>query len=105
MQAMDRFISLPLRCTGALLGVLLCGLACLAQSPTPAPSGRIMVGDVLVQGNRLVPTAQIMAQIKTRAGAFTTPTKCRKIVVFSAPPASSPTLAQTSTPRRTAKSP
>ena len=27
-----------------------------------------MVGDVLIQGNRLVPTAQIMAQIKTHAG-------------------------------------
>ena len=33
------------------------------------PAGRVLVADVLVQGNRLVPTSQIMAQIKTRPGA------------------------------------
>jgi outer membrane protein insertion porin family len=69
MPAKDRFNPPALRCASALLGVLLCGMACLAQAPAPAPAGRVFVGDVLVQGNRLVPTAQVMAQIKTRAGA------------------------------------
>jgi outer membrane protein insertion porin family len=68
MQAKHRFNPPALRCAGVLLGVLLCGMACLAQSPTPAPAGRVFVGDVLVQGNRLVPTAQVMTQIKTRPG-------------------------------------
>ncbi len=71
MQAKDRFNPSALRCAGVLLGVLLCGMTGLAQSPPPAsaPAGQLFVGDVLVQGNRLVPTAQVMAQIKTRAGA------------------------------------
>ena len=69
MQAMDRFNPPARRCASALLGVLLCGITCLAQAPPPAPAGRVFIGDVLVQGNRLVPTAQVMAQIKTRAGA------------------------------------
>src|SRR5262249_45210372 len=33
------------------------------------PAGRVLVADVLVQGNKLIPTQQITAQIKTRAGA------------------------------------
>ena len=71
MQAKDRKISSALRCAGVGLGLLLCGMVCLAQtpSPTPMPAGRVLVADVLVQGNRLVPTQQIMAQIKTRPGA------------------------------------
>ncbi len=68
MQAMARFNSPALRRTGVLLGVLLCGMTCFAQAPSAATAGRVMVADVLVQGNRLVPTAQIMAQIKTRVG-------------------------------------
>jgi outer membrane protein insertion porin family len=67
MQATDRYFPQALRCAGAVLGVLLCGLAGFAQS-TFAPAGRVFVGDVLVQGNRLIPTQQIMAQIKTRPG-------------------------------------
>jgi outer membrane protein insertion porin family len=67
MQAKDRFNPPALRGAGVLLGVFLCGIACFAQPPTPA--GQVYVGDVLVQGNRLVPTAQVMAQIKTRPGA------------------------------------
>jgi outer membrane protein insertion porin family len=68
MQAKDRFNPPALRGAGVLLGVFLCGIACFAQPPTPA--GQVYVGDVLVQGNRLVPTAQVMAQIKTRPGAI-----------------------------------
>ena len=68
MPAMDRYFPPALRCAGALLGVLLCGMTCQAQSAFP-PAGRVLVSDVLVQGNRLIPTQQIMAQIKTRPGA------------------------------------
>ena len=41
MQAKDRYFSPALRCAGVLLGLLLCGAACLAQSrrrPRPAAS-------------------------------------------------------------------
>ena len=73
MQAKDRYHPSALRYAGVLLGMVLCGLTCLGQSPTPAPAGRVLVADVLVQGNRLVPTQQIMSQIKTRAGAVYSP--------------------------------
>ena len=68
MRATDRFFPPTVRRAGAVLGLLLCGMTGLAQS-TYAPAGRVVVGDVLVQGNRLIPTQQIMAQIKTRPGA------------------------------------
>jgi outer membrane protein insertion porin family len=68
MQAKARFFSPASRCAGVLMGVLLCGLTCLAQTPT-VPAGRVLVADVLVQGNRLVPTQAITAQLKTRPGA------------------------------------
>ncbi len=68
MQATDRFFPPAVRWAGVVLGVLLCGMAGFAQSSF-APSGRVIVGDVLVQGNRLIPTQQVMAQIKTRPGA------------------------------------
>ena len=68
MQATDRFFPPASHWAGVVLGVLLCGMAGFAQS-TSAPSGRVVVGDVLVQGNRLIPTQQVMAQIKTRPGA------------------------------------
>ncbi len=68
MQATDRFFPPAAHWAGVVLGVLLCGMAGFAQS-TSAPSGRVVVGDVLVQGNRLIPTQQVMAQIKTRPGA------------------------------------
>jgi outer membrane protein assembly complex protein YaeT len=53
---------------GVLVCTLLCGLVCLAQTPPPAPAGRVVVSDVVVQGNHLIPTQTIMAQIKTRPG-------------------------------------
>jgi outer membrane protein assembly factor BamA len=49
---------------GVLAGTLLWGHACLAQ-----PAGtKILVSDVVIQGNRLVSTQQIASGIKTRAG-------------------------------------
>src|SRR6516162_9612491 len=64
MQAMDRGIATPQRCAGVLLGMLLCGAACLAQ--LPPQTNKLMVGDVRIQNNRLVPTQQIMALLKTK---------------------------------------
>ncbi len=69
MRATDRFFPPAVRWVGVWLGVFLCGAAGFAQSAS-APAGRVIVGDVLVQGNRLIPTQQIMAQIKTRPGAL-----------------------------------
>jgi outer membrane protein assembly complex protein YaeT len=51
------------RCAGVLAGLLLAGLACLAQSPAAQ-----VVSDVIIQGNRLVPTEEIKNRIKTRPG-------------------------------------
>jgi outer membrane protein assembly complex protein YaeT len=66
MPAMDRPFPTVNRCTAVLVGLLLSGLACLAQAP--APGGRLMISDVIIQGNRLVPTEQIKAQLQTRPG-------------------------------------
>jgi outer membrane protein insertion porin family len=55
----------PVRLTaGALAGFLVCA-ALLAQAPT----GKIIVEDVRVQGNRLVPAQEIVNQLKTRPGS------------------------------------
>ncbi len=72
MRATDRYYPPAFRCAGALLGVLLCGLAGYGQS-TFTPAGRVTVADVLVQGNKLIPTQQIMSMIKTRPGAAYSP--------------------------------
>ncbi len=70
MQAKDRF-NPSARAARAFCWE--CSSAAWPVSPSRrlrrAPAGQLFVGDVLVQGNRLVPTAQVMAQIKTRAGA------------------------------------
>jgi outer membrane protein assembly factor BamA len=52
------------RCAVALLLALGCGPAA-AQ----APAARVVVSDVVVQGNRLVPTENIKVLLKTRVGA------------------------------------
>ena len=71
MKATDRFILPDLRRAGALMGLLLCGVVALAQTPTggPSTSGKTIVADVIIQGNRTVTAQQISALIKTRAGA------------------------------------
>jgi outer membrane protein assembly factor BamA len=65
MHAMDRSFPPARRLAGALLGVLVCGLTALAQ----APAARVVVADVVVDGNKLTPTQQITTLLKTRAGA------------------------------------
>jgi outer membrane protein assembly complex protein YaeT len=66
MRATDRFTSPASRGAGVLAGLLLAGVACLAQAPAP---GRVLVSDVLIQGNRLVPTEQVRSLLKTRPGS------------------------------------
>ena len=55
------------RCASVLV-LLLGGVACLAQAPAPAPAGRAIISDVIIQGNRQVATEAIRAHIKTRPG-------------------------------------
>lgn len=52
----------------ALAGLLICGGAFFAQTPPPAPAGKVEVADVIPQGNRFVPTQKIMSLIRTRPG-------------------------------------
>jgi hypothetical protein len=74
MQAMDRSFPPVWRAAGVLVGVLLCVANLSAQGPPAAqPAPKVLVADVLVQGNKFVPTQQIMAQIKTRAGGEFSP--------------------------------
>ena len=76
MKATERLISPGLRRAGALMGLLLCGVASLAQTPAgplptepqPTAPGRALIADVIIQGNRTVTAQQIKSQIKTRPG-------------------------------------
>jgi outer membrane protein assembly complex protein YaeT len=68
MHATGRHFPPVERCA-SVLALLLGGVACLAQAPAPAPVGRAVISDVIIQGNRQVPTETIRAQIKTRPGA------------------------------------
>src|SRR6516225_7991928 len=64
MKATDRF-NIPVRRSAvALAGILLCGAVCLAQEK----SAKILVEDVIPQGNHIVPTQKIISLIKTRPG-------------------------------------
>src|SRR5262245_27895154 len=55
------------RGAGVVAGLLLSGLAALAQEPLP-PAQKVLVADVLVQGCRLGPRAQVGSRRGTRAG-------------------------------------
>ncbi len=56
----------------ALAALLPASLAARAQTPppsaAPAPSGKVTVSDVVITGNRLVPTQEVMSLLKTRPG-------------------------------------
>ena len=54
------------RTLAALAGLLLASAAGLAQ--VPAPDGRVLVSEVVIKGNKLVPAEEIRNRIKTRAG-------------------------------------
>jgi outer membrane protein assembly complex protein YaeT len=57
----------PVEHCASALALLLGGVACLAQAP--APAGRAVISDVIIQGNRLVSADVIRAQLKTRPAA------------------------------------
>jgi outer membrane protein assembly factor BamA len=52
-----------------VVGLLLCGMRCLAQEGEPASSGKAIIADVIPQGSRQVSNQQIMAYLKTRPGS------------------------------------
>ncbi len=58
-------------CAAVLVGLLLGGLAARGQGP--APPGRRIVSDVIIQGNRPGTTEHIKAKLKTRPGAEFSP--------------------------------
>src|SRR5262249_7657977 len=67
MIARDRMFSPVRRTAIALVGMLLCALLCvLAHGQTQA--GKVLVEDIIPQGNRLVPTQKIISLLKTRPG-------------------------------------
>src|SRR5262245_35947342 len=65
MHATERRFPPAARCAFTALALFLGGFA-LAQ--TPAPSARLLVSDVIITGNRQVPTQEIMGRLKTRPG-------------------------------------
>jgi outer membrane protein assembly factor BamA len=56
------------RTTAVLVWILLSGAIGIAQTAPPAAHPKIIVEDVVLQGNRVVPSQKIMSLIKTRAG-------------------------------------
>src|SRR5262249_34710209 len=80
MQAKDRFqgprriaraVRLAATPAAAFAGLMLAAAVAFAQPPAPpqpSASSRLMVSDVIIQGNRLVSTETIRNPMKTRAG-------------------------------------
>jgi outer membrane protein assembly complex protein YaeT len=66
MTATDRFSAGAYRSAGLTLALVLGAAAALAQAP--AVSGKIIINDVLPQGNRVVPTQKIMSLLRTHPG-------------------------------------
>jgi outer membrane protein insertion porin family len=69
MQVTDRVLPLLTRCAGVAVALLAWGLAAWAQVAAPSATARPIVSDVIILGNRLVPTEQIRARLRTRVGA------------------------------------
>jgi outer membrane protein insertion porin family len=65
MKATDRFSSSLRRTTLALAGLLVSAAVTLAQTEPPT---KVMVDDIIPQGNHLVPTQKIISLIRTRPG-------------------------------------
>jgi outer membrane protein assembly complex protein YaeT len=66
MRATDRLISPLRRTTAALIVTLVCAAICVGQAQQPA---KVVVEDVIPQGNRFTPPQKIISLIKTRPGA------------------------------------
>jgi outer membrane protein assembly complex protein YaeT len=60
-------------CAGAMLALFLCGRIAPAQQPPM--TGRITIGDVIIQGNQLMSTEQIKAQLHIHVGEEYNPAK------------------------------
>jgi outer membrane protein assembly complex protein YaeT len=67
MQAIDRFLPLA-RCGAVLVGLLSCMAAVGLAQQVGAPVGKLIISDVIIQGNRHVPSEEIKAMLKTRPG-------------------------------------
>jgi outer membrane protein assembly complex protein YaeT len=67
MQATDRLPTAATLTACLLAALFLPASACPAQAP--AALGRLVVNEVIPQGNSLVPTAKVMSLLHTRAGA------------------------------------
>src|SRR5205085_5860007 len=67
MKAMTRFRSVALRFGALLLGLTFSAALGLAQDGTP--TRRVLVGDVIVQGNRRKSTQEIIGLLRTRVGS------------------------------------
>jgi outer membrane protein assembly complex protein YaeT len=67
MQAMPRFWPTVFVWAAVLAGLLLCRPSAPAQAP--APAARAIVSDILIEGNRLIPSEQIKVHLKTRIGS------------------------------------
>ena len=67
MIAKDRMFSPVRRTAIALVGILLCAVVSVIGYGQ-SQSGKVLVEDVIPQGNRLVPTQRIISLVKTRPG-------------------------------------
>src|SRR5258708_117869 len=68
MRAMERYL-LPASRWAVVVGLLLCGVPCLAREAGSPQTSKIIIADVFTQGSRLVSAQQIMAHMKTRPGS------------------------------------
>jgi len=65
MQATDRCSSAVARAAAVLVGMLLCGAACLAQTTS---ARKVTVADIIISGNKRMATDAIKGMLKTRVG-------------------------------------
>ncbi len=66
MQATQRFLPTAARCVAVILGLLPWGPIAVAQGPSPA--GKVLVSDVIIQGNQRMTTEQIKVKLRTQVG-------------------------------------
>ncbi|MGH9676852.1 MAG: POTRA domain-containing protein, partial [Candidatus Acidiferrum sp.] len=67
MKAKDRAPAPLIRRAAVLLGAVLC-LPSSIQGQQSAPASKVLIADVIIQGNRIIATQDIQSQLKTRVG-------------------------------------
>src|SRR5262245_54226263 len=77
MRATDRRVPPAVRCTAMAAALLLGGLV---AAQTPTPSKRTLVADVVVSGNRMIATQEIIGPMRTRPGQEYNPDLLREDV-------------------------